>query len=266
MAHARGALRLPANGLVFDAVEAGPPDGPLVLLLHGFPQSGAEWRHLQPVLAGRGLRVVAPDQRGYSPGARPDGVEAYHVDHLVADVVAMADMLGARRFHLIGHDWGGVVAWAVAARHPDRLLTLTSVSTPHPLALLAAIGSPDSDQAQRSSYIQVLQQPDIAERLLVERFGEYVAPVLREGAGLTAALNWYRALDVASLAGVSTVTVPTLYVWSDGDFALGRDAAEWTAQYVSAPYRFVELPGVSHWIPEEAPDALAEVVVEHLVQ
>src|SRR4051812_48257716 len=109
----------------------GPEDGELVLLLHGFPQSWWEWRHQLEALGKAGYRAVAPDQRGYSPGARPGGVEHYGVEELVADAVGFADALGVDRFHLVGHDWGAIVAWYVAATHPDRLKTLSIVSTPH---------------------------------------------------------------------------------------------------------------------------------------
>ncbi|MGH9182018.1 MAG: alpha/beta fold hydrolase, partial [Acidimicrobiales bacterium] len=145
-------ISVPGDGeLVFDALAAGPDDGPLVLLLHGFPQSSGEWRSQLAALAGQGYRAVAPDQRGYSPGARPDGVDAYRMPLLVGDVLAMADELGAGRFHLVGHDWGAAVAWYTAAAHPDRLLSLTAVSVPHPMAFAKALASPSGDQAERSS-------------------------------------------------------------------------------------------------------------------
>ena len=253
-----------------------------MLLLHGFPQSSHQWRHQLPALAGAGYRVVAPDQRGYSPRARPEDVAAYHVDRLVEDVLAIADRLAAKPFHLVGHDWGGVVAWAVAARHPERLLSLTAVSTPHPLALAQALGSATGDQAARSAYVNLFRQPGLAEQLLLADEGaglralfantaftdraavdEYVA-LLADPSTLTAALNWYRAIDPSSLAGIGPVTVPTLYVWSTDDPALGREAAEGTAAWVRGPYELVELPGVSHWVPEDAPEDLNRLVLRHL--
>ena len=132
--------------LVFDVLVAGPDDGPAVILLHGFPETAQSWVHQTPVLAAAGYRVIAPDQRGYSPDARPTEVTAYRTDRLVADVVGLADALGVDRFHLVGHDWGGAVAWQVAGRHPDRLLTLTVLSTPHPAAFVPRVA------AQRSRY------------------------------------------------------------------------------------------------------------------
>ena len=270
------------QNLILDAVATGPADGAVVLLLHGFPQSSHEWRHQLPVLAEAGYRVVAPDQRGYSAQARPAAVDAYHVDHLVADVLAIVDHVGGSPVHLVGHDWGAIVAWLVAGRHPDRLRSLTAVSVGHPLALAQAIGNPRSDQAYRSAYVRLFQRPKLPERLLMAGEGAglralfantafldrtamdvYVSLLLEPGA-LTGALNWYRALDVATLAGIGPISVPTLYVWSTDDPALGREAAEGTAAYMTGPYRFVALEGISHWIPEDAPDELNRLLLAHL--
>lgn len=124
--------RIPANGMTFDATEVGPPDAPLVVLLHGFPESSYEWDRVVPTLADAGYHVVAPDQRGYSPDARPEGVDAYHARHLNADVRAIADHFGAERFHVVGHDWGALVAWSLAGESSERLRSLTALSVPAP--------------------------------------------------------------------------------------------------------------------------------------
>jgi pimeloyl-ACP methyl ester carboxylesterase len=145
-------LQIPARGLVFDPLAAGPPTGELVVLLHGFPQTSACWTPLLEALAAAGYRAVAPDQRGYSPEARPTAVRAYRLPKLVADVLAVAYWLGAARIHLVGHDWGGVVAWRLAGWHPDRVATLTAVSTPHPRAFARALVA--GTQALRSAYIE----------------------------------------------------------------------------------------------------------------
>ena len=121
-------VELAVGDLVFDARAEGPADGELVLLLHGFPQTSLSWRHQLGALAAAGYRAVAPDQRGYSPGARPADVAEYRIERLVGDVLGFADALGVERFHLVGHDWGGAVAWQVAGRHPERLRTVTSLS------------------------------------------------------------------------------------------------------------------------------------------
>lgn len=267
------ALELRVGDLTFDAVCEGPEDGRLVLLLHGFPQSSWSWRRVLPVLAEAGYRVVAPDQRGYSPGARPEGVAAYRMPELVADAVGMLDALGAETADVVGHDWGAAVAWQLAYRRPERVRSLTAVSVPHPLAFVAALRT-DEDQRRRSEYMRWFQQEGVAEERLLggglrELFGgapdaeHYVAHLSQPGA-LTAGLNWYRAQDLADIETMGPVQVPTLYVWSDEDAALGPVAADATGRHVDAPYRFEVLHGVSHWVPEEAADELSRLLLEHL--
>ena len=143
--------------LVFDVLVAGPEDGPVVFMLHGFPQGAFEWRHQIPTLASMGFRVIAPNQRGYSPGARPQGVEAYAIPDLVADVAGMADAVGAETFHVVGHDWGAAVAWYVALMHPDRVLSLVPISVPHPYAFGQALADPEGQQAQMSGYMDIFR-------------------------------------------------------------------------------------------------------------
>lgn len=276
-------LEIDANGLRFTARATGPVDGRPVMLLHGFPQSSLSWQPIMESLAVAGCRAVAPDQRGYSPGARPEDVSAYRVSELVADVVAIASTMQMDSFDLVGHDWGGMVAWVLAARRPDLVRTLTVVSTPHPGALAAALSAGDPDQVARSTYVEVFRRPSEPERLLLgddgqaeglrtmfaatgledERAGEYVS-FMREAGVMTAALNWYRAMDPSELEGLAPIVVPTLYVWSTGDAALGRRAAEATAEWVAGRYQFNVLDGVSHWVPEEAPDELARLLLAHL--
>jgi pimeloyl-ACP methyl ester carboxylesterase len=263
-----------AGGFTFDALVAGPDDGEVVLLLHGFPQSAAMWRPQLEALAGAGYRAVAFDQRGYSPGARPAEVEAYRIGHLVDDALAVA---GPEPFHVVGHDWGAAVAWHLAAKHADRIRTLTALSVPHPIAFVTALASPTSDQRAQSSYIGFFRMTDVAEETLLGGglemalaasaypldIGERVAAMSEPGA-LTGALNWYRAIDFDLVRGVHGITVPTLYVWSTGDVALAREGAEATARHVEGPYRFEVLQAVSHWIPEEVPDELNRLLLEHL--
>jgi pimeloyl-ACP methyl ester carboxylesterase len=268
-------LQLPVGDLVFDAVATGPADGRLVLLLHGFPQTSWSWRLVMPALAAAGYRAVAPDQRGYSPGARPDGVEAYAMPHLLGDALGLLDALGAETADVVGHDWGAAVAWQLATRHPERVRSLTAVSVPHPLAFVEALRT-DADQRQRSQYMKDFQVEGAAEEALLHGddglrtlFGPipdaqpYLDLMAQPGV-LTKCLSWYRAQPLADIEGLGATQVPTLYVWSDADRALGRHAAEGTAAHVAAPYRFEVLPGVSHWIPEEAPEALSRLLLEHL--
>ncbi len=271
-------LSLHVNGYHFDALSAGPPDGPLVLFLHGFPQFADAWTTILGAVAADGFHAVAVDQRGYSPRARPPDVVNYAMDKLAADALGFADSLGAKRFHLVGHDWGGAVAWAVAATQPERLLTLTVLSTPHPGAFSAALKN-DRDQQTRSAYFQVLTAPDgggekyllaeDAKALRAAYLNKVPEPAVdsnvrrfSENGTLTAALNWYRAMSQSRPAG--SVTVPTLYIWGDRDQALGKTAALATADFCKGPYRFEILPGKSHWLLEECPQEVVTLLRDHV--
>jgi pimeloyl-ACP methyl ester carboxylesterase len=278
---AESLIDIPVGSLTFDGRADGPEGGEPVLLLHGFPQTSLSWRPQIAALAGAGYRACAFDQRGYSPRARPAEVEAYRNAELVADVLGVADALGFDRFHLVGHDWGGAVAWQVAGRHPDRLRTLTVVSTPHPGAMgMAFAGQLGGDQTQRSSYIEIFRAEGSEDgfvdddhqffRLLFaasgmpEGRGEPYVEALGTREAMRAALNWYRAADLSLIEGLGPVVAPTMYVWSDCDPALGREAAEATAQFVDGPYRFEVLEGVGHWIAEAAPDRLNALLLDHV--
>ena len=267
------------GGLTFDVRDGGPPDGDAVVLLHGFPQDSSAWDLVAPALHRQGLRTLAPDQRGYSPMARPRGRSHYRLRETVGDVVALLDAAGLESAHVVGHDWGGGVAWALAAWHPDRLRTVTVLSVPHPGAMAKAMLT--SDQALRSTYMGLFQLPLLPERLLLagdaaalrrmlRRSGlptatadRYVARMQEPGA-LTAALGWYRALPWSGRDPIGKAQVPTLHVWSTDDPFLGRAAIEATEQYVSAPYRLEVLDDLPHWIPELAADRVAELVGAHV--
>ena len=265
--------------LTFDVHQWGPADGDPVLLLHGFPQRGQSWDAVAARLADAGLRCFAPDQRGYSPGARPSRRRDYVLPELVADAVAVLDeVVGPNgRVHLVGHDWGAAVAWSLAARHPDRIATLTAVSVPPPKAFLRSLLT--SRQGFASWYMYLFQLPWLPERLLgsparvarvLRGIGQSRAAAERDAAAfadpglLTAALNWYRAMFVAPPSFDPPVTVPTLFVWSDRDTALTRHSTLHAQEQVVGPYEFVELRGVSHWIPDEAPGQLADLVRAHV--
>ena len=267
----------PDGPLTFDVETIGPEDAEhTVLALHGFPQSARSWRRVGHLLAVAGIRVIAPDQRGYSPGARPVGVEPYRADRLVGDALAVADAFGRSRFHLLGHDWGAQVGWTLAARHPDRVQSFTALSVPHPAAFARAYKE-DPEQREASGYIGLFWQEGKAEAVLAEndytRLRALINPLpdaeievyverLRQPGALTAALSWYRAMESAGDA--APITVPTTYVWSTADIALRRRGAELCADYVTADYRFVVLDGVSHWIPDEDPGAVAEAVLDRI--
>ena len=270
-------LRVDVGDLTFDVRADGPDEGRPVVLLHGFPETSASWAAVTPQLTEAGLRTYAVDQLGYSPGARPAEVEAYALANLAqvtADLMTAMDVPVA---DVVGHDWGANVAWALAAWHEDRVRSLTAVSVPHPSAFTDAWRT-DLEQQERSAYIRLFWQQGKAEEVLLaddarrlrrmfgdavpaEAVDEYVAVLSAPGA-LTAALNWYRAMS--SGTPVDPVPVPTAYVWSDADVAIGRKAAEACAEHVNGDYRFVELAGVSHWIPEQAPEQLAIAVLDRI--
>ena len=262
------------NDFEFDGLSMGPESGQLVLFLHGFPQFADAWTTVMHPIADAGFHTVAMNQRGYSSKARPLEVEEYSTSRLVSDVLGWAEQLGASSFHLVGHDWGGFIAWKLAAEHPSRLRSLSVIATAHVDAFLEAVQS-DADQMAKSKYIQFFRMPggaaesfflaNNAERLRdvyqgkvpSQELGRNVQRLSQEGA-LTAALNWYRAMDLRERIG--KVTVPTLYVWGEQDLALGEAAALATANYVDAPYVFERLPGKSHWLLEEVPEELSILI------
>lgn len=264
-------------GLNFDVIDDGPLDGPVAVLLHGFPQRAASWHPVASRMHGHGIRTIAPDQRGYSPGARPRRRSAYRMENLVADTVALIEALDVGPVHLVGHDWGAAVAWPTAIGHPDLVRSLTAVSVTHPAAFMRSmLGS----QALRSWYFGFFQLPWLPERLLSspdgarrmfgssgmseEMLETYRRDIVDYGA-LRGALHWYRALPFAShrvLRG--QVTVPTTQVWSDQDVALGRRGVELAERHVEADFELQVLTGVSHWIPDEVPDVLAEIVCDRI--
>jgi pimeloyl-ACP methyl ester carboxylesterase len=272
-------MRVEARGLAFEVAAGGPADGVPALLLHGFPQNSSEWDAVAPILHAGGLRTYAMDLRGYTPGARPDGVDAYRIGEYVADACAVLDALGVDRAHVVGHDCGAVVGWWLAHDRPERVRTFTAVSVPHPAAYAKALAS-DRDQQQRSAYLELFRTEGKAEEVLLRADAEplrrmltgvgdaaerYVAPLATPEA-LTGALNWYRGLSFKEMATLGPVNRPTTFVWSDEDAAVGRAAAQGCRDHVTADFHFVTLTGVSHWIPDEAPDALAGAILARVTE
>lgn len=267
-----------ANGLRFRTVVDGPAAGEMVLLLHGFPEGAESWSTQVDALAKAGFLAVAPDMRGYGLTDAPEGTEPYAIGHLVDDVAGLIEAFGRSEAHIAGHDWGAIVAWFFAARHPEMTETLTALSVGHPAAVAAAVAE-DEDQRRRSRYIvlflqerkaeQVLGADDLRElramfdlppnpgavpRSVVDHF----ARSLSRPGRLTAALNYYRAnfsdgRSWRALAQALKVTAPTLLLWGDQDPALGRRSAEGTAAYVGGPYKLEILEGAGHWLQFERP-------------
>lgn len=275
-------ITIEVGEFVFDARVAGPEGGEPVILLHGFPSTSWQWKNQLAALGLAGYRAVAPNQRGYSPGARPEGVENYNLTFLIGDVLGMADALGFERFHLVGHDWGAGVAWGTAVVAPQRLLTLNPISVPHPDAMAAELADPTSCQYQASSYFDFFVQPGSEENFiandnaLLKSIFEGVPPedvavhveTLGNREAMRAGLNWYRAniTDRSSLtpSAVGSISVPTMFIWSDADTALCREGAEATGDYVDAPYQFHVIERVNHWVTENAPEEVSALLLGHL--
>ena len=269
-----------ANGMTFRCREAAT-EGEPVILLHGFPETSHMWIPLLGALEGAGYHCLAPDQRGYSPGARPDGIEHYRYEDMASDVIALADAAGFERFHLVGHDWGAGCGWSVVQLHPERLLSWSALSVPHMAAFGAAIRN-DPDQQQRSTYITFFQEPGLAEAALSandytalkavwsassdEERAEYLSVFTQPGA-LTGALNWYRGSRGIDPEGAGLqfreVTTPTLFIWGNGDTAIGRVGVEAGHAFMKGPYTFVELDA-GHWLIQEQPQQVIESVLSHL--
>ena len=241
------------------------------------------WRSQHRALAAAGYRAIAPNQRGYSPGARPDpAVTAnYQFDRLAADAMNVAAACGhaSGRFHLVGHDWGASIAWGLADRYPDRIASLTVLSRPHPNAFNNALQLPDGEQANRSRHHKTFLEPDAVAQVLQEdarwlrkrwaKSGistaaaqEYLS-VLGNEPAMEAALAWYRARG-AIHAPLGVISVPVLYVWGDADDTVGRVAAEGTVDFIAAPYQFEVLPGVGHFAADQAPERVSELMLAHI--
>jgi pimeloyl-ACP methyl ester carboxylesterase len=280
------AIRDPQLGrLSFQALAAGDPAaarrGRLVLFLHGFPETAESFRQILPAVASAGYYAVAFSQRGYSPGARPRSVAAYNIIDLVGDVTRIAAGLGAHSFHLVGHDWGGGVAWVTAALHPSLVSSVMVLATPYPDALSAAITDPENPQHAASAYMAVFREPGSARRILADGVkgfkaifaygGGFVpaatidayARTMATPAALGAAVNWYRANPFPT-PPFGTTKVRTVYLWGSNDATFLLPTAQATAQYVKGPYTFCELPGKGHWLPEDAGPQIVQALLPEL--
>jgi pimeloyl-ACP methyl ester carboxylesterase len=267
------------DALTFDVTDEGPADGRVVVLLHGFPEDRHCWGRVIPQLTAAGHRILAPDQRGYSPGARPKGRRAYAVAELTADILSLADVAGAERFDVVGHDWGAAVAWDLAARHPDRVTTVTALSVPPPGAFMEA--AMRSSQILHSWYMLFFQLPAVPERVLRAAGPERVvrqfeadgldgdsarryARRMQRPSELTGPINWYRALPFGLRSPAPPVRVPSMLVWGDRDRYVTRAAVERAARHVTGPFRLEVLHDQTHWLPTGAADRVGALVLEHL--
>lgn len=270
------------NDMIFNCRFAGNEDGTPVILLHGWPETSHMWEPLMARLADEGYRCIAPDQRGFSPKARPEQIEGYDIRVLAGDVIALADALKIGRFHLIGHDWGSAIGWATVALHADRILTWTAMSVPHIRAFAEAIRH-DAKQRNMSRYMGWFQWRNIPEWFLLRSNAKVLRSTWRKSSaeqveaylqvlgnkdGLKASLNYYRAnykmlKSGSEIEQFGDVQVPTLLLWGKRDFALGRSGIEATAQFMKGSYRLVELDA-THWLVQEVPLECEREVLQHL--
>lgn len=273
------------GGVKLHVAEAGPPEGPLVILLHGFPEFWFGWRDLIGPLAAAGFHVVAPDQRGYNLSDKPRGVEAYRLDSLARDIFGLAETFGAETFRLVGHDWGASVAWWMASQRPQRLERLAILNAPHPAIWKRAM-TEDPEQKRKSRYVQMLRIPWLPEFMvraggykgLSDAFAGAARPAAfgpeimaryqeawRRPGALTATLNWYRALFAQDLQvpAPASIPTPTLVLWGDLDpFAEPSLAEASAALCANAEVR--HFPGATHWIAHDEPEAVADALIAFL--
>ena len=273
------------NGIRLHTVQAGPENGKAVFLLHGFPEFWCGWRHQIDYLAGQGYRVIAPDQRGYNLSDKPQGVAAYNLDHLAADVIGLIDATGQERVSLVGHDWGAAVAWWTANKYPDRLEKLVILNVPHHRVMSRALRS-SFTQIRKSWYFFFFLLPWLPEQVLRrnnwEAFTRVFRRLIRRGSfaeadivhylqawsqpgAITAMINWYRALFRAPpqrLRG-SKITVPTLMVWGVRDAALGIELARPSIELCDEG-RLVLFDEGTHWIQHNEPQRVNQLIGEFL--
>jgi pimeloyl-ACP methyl ester carboxylesterase len=250
--------------------------GPAVLLLHGFPDSAYLWRNQIPAFVAAGYQVIVPDQRGFGDSDQPEGKEQYVLDKIVADAVALLDVVGVDKARVVGHDFGAIVGWLLAATRPDRVDRYAALSVGHPAAYRGA----SIRQKELGWYALAFQFEGLSEELFMAEdwclfrelgrdhpeIGHWIKDLSRPGR-FTAGLNWYRANYVPlmiSLPALPPIQVPVMGVWSTGDFALTEEQMISSAQYVQAPWRYERLENVGHWIPLDAPTPLNDLLIEYL--
>jgi pimeloyl-ACP methyl ester carboxylesterase len=269
--------QISANGLVFKCRTAGLGNGgEPIIFLHGFPESSIMWNRIMISLASQGYQCIAPDQRGYSVGARPKGKKNYAMDKVAADVIAIADAVNFEKFHLVGHDWGAGAGWTVVQLYPDRVNDWTALSIPHMLSFSNAKNN-DPYQMERSKYMDKFQIPILPEISLkaknynhlralwgfhpVEEIEDYLT-ILKPFIGRKSALAWYRG-NKELVIDYGDVYIPTLYIWGNKDFAIGRVSVEGTKQYMKGEFKFVEVDA-GHWLIQENYDVISKEIITHI--
>lgn len=278
-------VELWTQGVRLHVVCAGPPDGELVVLLHGFPDFWYGWRKQLPALAAAGYRVIAPDQRGYNSSDKPPGRKAYGIETLAGDVLALMDALGHARAHVVGHDWGAIIAWYLAIRHPSRVASMVAMNVPHPLVMDRHLRR-DPLQVARSWYIFFFQLPLVPEWLLRRRdarpFARFIAESANPGSfpeevldiyrkawlqpgAMTAMLGWYRGVLAARPPVPRDVRVraPALVIWGANDLVLERSMAAESVELCDRGGLEL-IAGASHWVKDDAPDRVNALLLGFL--
>ena len=268
-------MRVDANGVGIEYEVTG--DGRPVVLLHGFPDSGRLWRHQVPALAEAGFKVIVPDLRGYGRSDKPTAVEAYTMDLLVGDVLAVISAAGVEKAHVVGHDWGAGIAWAIASVAAEQVDHLVALSVGHPAAFFAN----GFEQHEKSWYMLLFQFSGIAEEWLsAEDWANFRAwgrhpdadatiAELEANSSLTPGLNYYRAnippeLFLQSGLEIPPVQAPTMGVWSSGDPALTEAQMTSSARNVAGPWRYERLDGPAHWMQLESPGEVNRLLIDFL--
>jgi len=269
-------IQIKARGFTFDAWSAGPKKGPLILLLHGLPRTSWEWHHQLPKLSEAGFRAVAPDLRGYCPGARPEGVEAYVIDEFVQDILAIADQLGYtdHPFHLMATSIGSSIAWWLAGNFPQRVATLACINVPHHMALLEVMKTKKADKLRKGfSYFADFRKDGMElENFegVLKRIGlpaEETNPyreALNNEEALRAVFHWYRAMPSWASRPLKPVVMPTLYIWPRNVGNVTQEAAEANAHYVKGPYRFEILEVALNFALQMEPEKINRLLLKHL--
>jgi pimeloyl-ACP methyl ester carboxylesterase len=270
-------IEIDARGMTFSALADGAESGPLVLCLHGLPRNSWEWHHQIPAIAELGFRAVAPDLRGYCPGARPVGVEAYHIDEYAQDILAIADAISGQKFHLMATSIGASMAWWIASKYPDRVLSLVCINIPHPgaVAVRSTNAAEAAEQREKFAYFEDSRKAG-NERQMFERMlaSQAVPPeesepyrrALDSDEALEAVYNFYRALPLSQneQLQLDPVPMPTMFVWPPGSGNISRTSAEANADWVTGPYRFEIVQDAHQPILQALPEQLTALLVEHL--
>jgi pimeloyl-ACP methyl ester carboxylesterase len=274
---------LPTNGIRLHVVQTGSRYGALVILLHGFPEFWYGWRKQIQPLANAGLRVWAPDQRGYNLSDKPRGIAAYQLDELAKDVVGLIDAAGVDKCYLVGHDWGAAVAWWVALRYPERLYKLAILNVPHPVVMRQMLLS-NLSQLRRSWYMFFFQIPILSEAILRNNDWEEMVKTLKSGSksgsfsnqdieqyrhawwhkdAMTSMLNWYRAIIQMppDMSGDLRIRVPTLILWGAQDIALGREMAQPSLNLCDQG-KLVFFESSSHWVQHDESDSVNKYLLD----